>query len=116
MRFVLSSFYKYSPLTSLKRKLNIPVTATLLRSGLVSTSLQDQQLAKNLFTDPRPSLQNFAAGLIRECLSSDPPIASQSQLTYSIEVLGQLAQAGDANEEYVVNELSGIRVLTSVLG
>ncbi|KAG2138015.1 hypothetical protein DEU56DRAFT_736548 [Suillus clintonianus] len=83
-----------------ERKLNTPVTVTLLRSGLVSTSLQDQQLAKNLFTDPRPSLQNFAAGLIRECLSSDPPVASQSQLTFSIEVLGQLAQAGDANEEY----------------
>lgn len=86
-----------------ERKLNIPVTVTLLRSGLVNTSLQDQQLAKNLFTDPRPSLQNFAAGLIRECLSSDPPVASQSQLTYSIEVLGQLAQAGKANEE--VNRL-----------
>ncbi|KAG1789689.1 uncharacterized protein HD556DRAFT_1492343 [Suillus plorans] len=64
-----------------ERKLNIPVTVTLLCSGLVSTSLQDQQLAKNLFTDPRPSLQNFAAGLIRERLSNDPPIASQSQWT-----------------------------------
>ncbi|KAG2045814.1 hypothetical protein BDR06DRAFT_1015229 [Suillus hirtellus] len=94
----------YAALTSLQRKLNIPVTATLLRSGLISTSLQDQQLAMNLFTDPHPSLQNFAAGLIRECLSSaNPPIASQSQFTYSIEVLGQLAQAGDANEE--VNRL-----------
>lgn len=115
MRLVLNYPYSYTPLTLLQRKLNIPVTATLLRSGLVSTSLQDQQLAKNLFTDPRHSLQNFAAGLIRECLSSDPPVASQSQLTYSIEVLGQLAQAGDANEEYVVTEFSGL-VLTSVLG
>ncbi|KIJ69669.1 hypothetical protein HYDPIDRAFT_80338 [Hydnomerulius pinastri MD-312] len=82
-----------------ERKLNIPVTVTLLRSGLVNTSLQDQQLAKNLFQDPRPTLQSFAAGLIRECLSSDPPAASQNQLTYSIEVLGQLAQAGKSNEE-----------------
>ncbi|KAG1719682.1 hypothetical protein EDB19DRAFT_1918646 [Suillus lakei] len=31
-----------------ERKHNIPVTATLLHSGLVTTSLQDQQLAKNL--------------------------------------------------------------------
>ncbi|KAJ8581212.1 Not1-domain-containing protein [Rhizopogon salebrosus TDB-379] len=94
-----------------ERKLNIPVTVTLLRSGLVNTSLQDQQLAKNLFTDPRPSLQNFAAGLIRECLSSDPPVASQSQLTYSIEVLGQLAQAGKANEEVnrLLDDLRGVR-------
>ncbi|OAX43815.1 Not1-domain-containing protein [Rhizopogon vinicolor AM-OR11-026] len=94
-----------------ERKLNIPVTVTLLRSGLVNTSLQDQQLAKNLFTDPRPSLQNFAAGLIRECLSSDPPVASQNQLTYSIEVLGQLAQAGKANEEVnrLLDDLRGVR-------
>jgi len=77
----------------------VPVTVTLLRSGLVNTTLQDQQLAKNLFTDPRPSLLNFAAGLIRECLSSDPPVASQSQFTFSIEILGQLAQTGKANEE-----------------
>ena len=84
-----------------ERKLNIPVTVTLLRSGLVNVSLQDQQLAKSLFQDPRPSLQSFAAGLVRECLSSEPPVASQSQLTYTIEVLGQLAQASKANEEYV---------------
>ncbi|KAG1775993.1 hypothetical protein EV702DRAFT_1230723 [Suillus placidus] len=31
---------------------------------------EDQQLAKNLFTDPHPNLQNFAAGLIRKCLCS----------------------------------------------
>jgi CCR4-NOT transcription complex subunit 1 len=66
--------------------------------------LQDQQLAKILFTDPRPSLLNFAAGLIRECLSSDPPVASQGQFGYSIEVLGQLAHAGKANDELVVRD------------
>jgi len=74
---------------------------TLLRSGLVNTTLQDQQLAKILFTDPRPSLLNFAAGLIRDCLSSDPPVASQAQFGYSIEILGQLSQAGKANDESV---------------
>lgn len=79
----------------------MPVTVTLLRSGLVNTTLQDQQLAKILFNDPRPSLLNFAAGLIRECLSTDPPVASQDQFAYSIEILGQLAQSGKGNEEYV---------------
>ncbi|KAH7889967.1 Not1-domain-containing protein [Phlebopus sp. FC_14] len=94
-----------------ERKLNIPVTVTLLRSGLVNTSLQDQQLAKSLFTDPRATLQSFAAGLVRECLSTDPPVASQSQLTYSIEVLGQLAQAGKANEDVkrLLDDLRGVR-------
>jgi len=75
---------------------------TLLRSGLVNTTLQDQQLAKTLFTDPRPSLLNYAASLVRECLSSDPPVASQGQFGYSIEILGQLAQAGKANDELVL--------------
>ncbi|KIM66103.1 hypothetical protein SCLCIDRAFT_1155375 [Scleroderma citrinum Foug A] len=87
-----------------EHKLNIPVTVTLLRSGLMNVSLQDQQLAK-IF------LQNFAAGLVQECLSSEPPITSQSQLTYTIEVLGQLAQASKANEEVnrLVDDLHGVR-------
>lgn len=72
-----------------------------MRSGLVNITQEDQQLAKLLLADPRPILLNFAAGLIRECLSSDPPIASQGSFAYTLEVLTQLAQAGKANEEYV---------------
>ena len=75
------------------------MTVILLRSGLVNIVQQDQQLAKSLYTDARPVLLNFAAGLIRECLSSDPPIASQSQFQYTLEVLTQLAQSGKANDE-----------------
>lgn len=84
----------------------MPVTVTLLQSGLVNISLQDQQLAKSLFTEPRPSLLNFAAALIRECLSTDPPVASQSQFAYSIEVLGQLSQSSKANDEWVQDYFS----------
>jgi CCR4-NOT transcription complex subunit 1 len=82
-----------------QRKLNVPVTATLLRSGLISIAQQDQQLAKFLFADAKPSLQNFATGLIRECLTCDPPLASQSQFSVTIEVLSQIMQSGKANEE-----------------
>ncbi|EGN96141.1 hypothetical protein SERLA73DRAFT_112282 [Serpula lacrymans var. lacrymans S7.3] len=81
------------------RKLNVPVTVALLRSGLVNMSLQDQQLATNMFKEPRPTLLTFAANLIRECLSSEPPVASQSQFAYSLEILNQLSQAGKVNEE-----------------
>lgn len=84
---------------SLQRKLNIPATVVLLRSGLISIPQEDQQLAKSLFTDPRSSLQTFAAGLVRECLSNDPPIASQSQFAYTLEILMQLSQTNKANEE-----------------
>ncbi|KAG9318169.1 Not1-domain-containing protein [Chiua virens] len=93
-----------------ERKFNIAVTVTLLRSGLVNTSLQDQQLAKSLFQDPRPTLQSFAAGLVRECLTSDPPVATQNQFAYTIEVLGQLVQAGKASEDvqHLVDDLRGV--------
>lgn len=86
-------------LITLQRKFNIPVTVTLLRSGLVNIIQEDQQLAKFLYADPRPSLLNFTAGLIRECLSSDPPVASQSQFVYSLDALTHLAQTGKANDE-----------------
>ncbi|THH15893.1 hypothetical protein EW146_g4659 [Bondarzewia mesenterica] len=94
-----------------ERKLNIPVTVTLLRSGLITVSQQDQQLAKFLLGDQRSSLQNFAAGLIRECLTCDPPLASQSQFSFTIEVLTQIVQSGKANEETqrLLDDLRGVR-------
>ncbi|THG98906.1 hypothetical protein EW026_g3357 [Hermanssonia centrifuga] len=94
-----------------ERKYNVPVTVTLLRSGLVSIVQEDQQLAKFLYTDPRPSLLNFAAGLIRECLSSDPPFVSQGQFAFTLEILTQLAQAGKANDEVhrLLDDLHGVR-------
>lgn len=93
VRHVLTNLADYG---LLKRKLNVPVTVTLLRSGLINVTQQDQQLAKFLNADPRPSLLNFAAELIRECLSSDPPVVSQSQFGHT---LTQLSQLGKANDE-----------------
>lgn len=95
-----------------QRKFNIPVTVTLLRSGLINIVQEDQQLAKFLYSDARPSLLDFAAGLVRECLSSDPPIASQTQFTYTLEVLNQLAQSGKANDEYVTLKLTLMFIFT----
>ncbi|KAJ7582498.1 Not1-domain-containing protein [Mycena floridula] len=82
-----------------ERKYNVPVTVTLLRAGLINVTVQDQQLAKNLFNDPRPNLQAFVAGLIRECLTTDPPVATHTHFTHSIEVIQQLSQSGKATEE-----------------
>lgn len=53
---------------------------------------------------------NYAAGLVRECLGSDPPVASQSQLAYTIDALNQIAQAGKANDEYA--RLTSLRKLS----
>lgn len=71
-----------------------------MKSGLINTSVTDQQLAKSISTDPRPSLLTYAAGLIRECLTSEPPVASQNQFPYTIDVLDQNSKAGKANDEY----------------
>ncbi|KAI0637267.1 Not1-domain-containing protein [Trametes polyzona] len=94
-----------------ERKFNIPVTVTLLRSGLVTIGQEDTQLAKQLYTDPKASLQNFAAGLIRECLAADPPLATQAQFPLSLEILTQLAQSNRANEEVLrlLDDLRGVR-------
>ncbi|KAF9532432.1 Not1-domain-containing protein [Crepidotus variabilis] len=94
-----------------ERKFNVPVTVTLLSSGLVNVNLQDQQLAKLLFEDPRPILMTFTVNLIRECLTSEPPVATQGQFVYSLEILNQLAQAGKSNDEvnHLLDDLRGIR-------
>ncbi|OSD02780.1 Not1-domain-containing protein [Trametes coccinea BRFM310] len=94
-----------------ERKFNVPVTVTLLRSGLVTIAQEDQQLAKQIYTDPKPSLQTFAAGLVRECLAADPPLATQAQFSYTLEILTQLAQSGKANEEVLrlLDDLRGVR-------
>ncbi|GLB35158.1 putative not1-domain-containing protein [Lyophyllum shimeji] len=98
-----------------ERKYNVDVTVTLLRSGLINVAPQDQQLAKTLLADPRPTLLNFTANLIRQCLSSEPPVASQSQFAYSIEILSQLSQAGRANDEVnrLLEDLHGARRLSA---
>ncbi|CAK5279384.1 unnamed protein product [Mycena citricolor] len=71
----------------------------------------NQQLAKALYNDPRPSLLNYAAALVRECLSADPPVATQSQFQFSIEVMGQLVQTGKSSEDVsrLLDDLRGIR-------
>ncbi|KAJ7074336.1 Not1-domain-containing protein [Mycena amicta] len=94
-----------------ERKFNVPVTVTLLRSGLLSIGPLDQQLAKVLFTDPRPSLLSYVAALVRECLSNDPPVATQSQFHFSIEVMNQLARDGKANDDAnrLLDDLRGVR-------
>jgi len=54
-----------------------------------------------MYLDPRSSLVNFAAGLIRECLSAEPPVATHSQFSFSLEILNQISQQGKGNEMYV---------------
>ena len=76
----------------------MPVTVTLLKSRLITVGDEDQQLAKLIYSSPRPNLQDFASGLLRECLTSEPPIATQQQFTLTVAALTALVQSGKANE------------------
>ncbi|KXN90499.1 General negative regulator of transcription subunit 1 [Leucoagaricus sp. SymC.cos] len=94
-----------------ERKFNIPVTVTLLRSGLISLSVTDQQLAKSISTDSRANLLTYATGLIRECLTADPPVATQNQFAYTIDILDQVAKSSKANDDVnrLLDDLRGVR-------
>ena len=87
-----------------------------MRSRLFDLAVYEQQLAKFLFTDPRPSLINFVIGLIRECLTADPPIATQSQFPYCIEVRSQIAQSDKATDECVFQIKALVRILIRYSG
>ncbi|KAL5529441.1 hypothetical protein ACEPAG_5426 [Sanghuangporus baumii] len=94
-----------------ERKFNVPVTVTLLRSQLITPTDEDLQLAKWLYSsaNARPNLQDFAAGLIRECLTTEPPIATQHQFHYTLDALAQQMRANKATESVVrlLNDLAG---------
>lgn len=75
----------------LQRKFNVPVTSLLLRTGLIPTELQDQQLAKLILRDGKPSAINFKANLIRECVFAPNPTATREHFRRSIEALTQVA-------------------------
>ncbi|KAF5324741.1 hypothetical protein D9611_004517 [Ephemerocybe angulata] len=94
-----------------ERKYNIPVTITLIQCGLLDWTINDQQLAKSLLTDPRPNFVAYAAGLIRESLAGDPPALPQNYFAFSIEVIRQLASVGKATEEmnHLLDDLRGGR-------
>ncbi|KAF7311634.1 Not1-domain-containing protein [Mycena kentingensis (nom. inval.)] len=97
-----------------ERKFNVPVTVTLLRSGLLNIALLDQQLAKVMYGDqqnPRPSLFNYVAALIRECLSYNPPVATQSQFHFSLEILTTFSRESKTTDEVnkLLDDLRGVR-------
>jgi CCR4-NOT transcription complex subunit 1 len=86
-------------LISTQRKYNVPVTIVLLKAGLFLVEQQDAQLALFLGTDPKPSLQNYAAGLVRECVFGSPPTAIQKHFSRTIDMFMRLSASARATEE-----------------
>ncbi|KAF8674211.1 Not1 protein [Rhizoctonia solani] len=94
------------------RKLNVPVTTTLLQSRLIGLREQDQQLAKLIQRDMRPIVMEFTAKLIRECVSGDGEhaFATRGDFPHSLDALSRAAQANKAPEEALrlLEEFQGV--------
>ncbi|KAG8732244.1 hypothetical protein FRC11_014912 [Ceratobasidium sp. 423] len=92
------------------RKLNVPVTTTLLQSRLIGLRDQDQQLAKLIQRDMRPIVMEFTAKLIRECTSGEHAFATRSDFSHSLDALSRAAQTSKAPEEVIslLEEFQGV--------
>ncbi|KAF8753414.1 Not1 protein [Rhizoctonia solani] len=94
------------------RKLNVPVTTTLLQSRLIGLREQDQQLAKLIQRDMRPIVMEFTAKLIRECVNGDGEhaFATRGDFPHSLDALSRAAQANKAPEEALrlLEEFQGV--------
>ncbi|KAB5596094.1 CCR4-NOT transcription complex subunit 1 [Ceratobasidium theobromae] len=81
------------------RKLNVPVTTTLLQSRLIGLREQDQQLAKLIQRDMRPIVMEFTVKLIRECTSGEQAFATRTDFPHSLDALSRAVQLSKAPEE-----------------
>ncbi len=69
----------------------------LIKAGLINVMDQDTQLAK-LIENGRPTVIDFTAKLIRECILRDPPYAKRSDFVNSLDALTRLTQRGKSPE------------------
>lgn len=81
-----------------ERKFNVPVTIALVQARLINAAELDVQLAKFVTRDYRPSVIDFAARFVAECLMEVPPVATREQLAHSLEALAQAARTGKGTE------------------
>lgn len=81
-----------------ERKFNVPVTTALVQARLINAAELDVQLAKFVTREYRPSVVDFAARLVAECLMEVPPVASREQLANSLGALGEATRLGKGTE------------------
>ncbi|KAK4700026.1 CCR4-NOT transcription complex subunit 1, partial [Phenoliferia sp. Uapishka_3] len=81
-----------------ERKFNVPVTIALVQARLINAAELDVQLAKFITRDYRPSVIDFAARFVAECLMEVPPVATREQLSHSLEALSQATRTGKGTE------------------
>ncbi|KIY43711.1 Not1-domain-containing protein [Fistulina hepatica ATCC 64428] len=81
-----------------ERKYNAPVTDTLLRAKLVNVVAQDEQLAKVIAVNPRPSLLRYAVDLINDYHPKENA-APTDYFPHTIAALADVLQQGKGNDE-----------------
>lgn len=81
-----------------ERKFNVPVTTALVQARLINVVELDVQLAKFITREYRPSVIDFAARFVAECLLEATPAASREQLTNTLEALTQAARLNKGTE------------------
>ena len=76
-----------------ERKFHVPVTLALVRANMVGLVEQDQQLAKLLVRSQcRPSVVDYSAQLVRQCLQEG--LATRAQFSTLLSALAQAVQYG----------------------
>lgn len=80
-----------------ERKYNVSLYQIILKTRLLNVAELDMQLAR-LMESGRTAVVDFAAKLIKQCITDDPPTATQNDFVNSIEVLNRLAQRGKTTE------------------
>ena len=86
-----------------ERKFNVPVTTALINARLINAAELDVQLAKFVTREYRPTVVDFAARFVAECLMETPPIATREQLGNSLEALAQASRLGKGTETFVLS-------------
>lgn len=81
-----------------ERKFNVPVTTALIQARLINAAELDVQLAKFISREYRPTVVDFAARFVAECLMEVPPVATREQLVNSLEALAQATRLGKGTE------------------
>ena len=78
--------WRFMELTS-QRKLNVPVTSLLIRAGFINVPDLDAQLAQKLLQNFSPEMQDYVAGLIRDCSLNERSLVSRNAFAQSLAAL-----------------------------
>jgi CCR4-NOT transcription complex subunit 1 len=96
-------------MTDRQRKLNVPVTMTLVVAGMIAPSELDQRLSQMLLKNPSdPAEINFVTEIIRRVLSGEVQQATRKDFASTLTCMLKLEENGSAPRN-VVDLLAGLK-------